>query len=78
MKQDSSYQQYFKYLKLMVSEENFKEIQNIVNDVARENKIDTNSVTSNLCFVYGVTYKIVLLLAKLAKKQGLTNFWLGN
>jgi|APHig6443717497_1056834.scaffolds.fasta_scaffold442158_2 hypothetical protein len=78
MKQNNtSYLQYKQYLKLMVSDENYQEIEKIVMDVAKENSIDTVTITSNLCFVFGVTYRIVLLLAKLAKKQGLTNFWLG-
>jgi hypothetical protein len=78
MKQNNtSYLQYKQYLKLMVSSENYQEIEKIVMDVAKENSIDTVTITSNLCFVFGVTYRIVLLLAKLAKKQGLINFWLG-
>jgi hypothetical protein len=72
------HEQYKQMMKLMVSEENGINIEEIVVETARAYKIDMMPMTSNLGFIYGVTYRVVMLIARLAKSQGLTNFWLGG
>ncbi|NLF50599.1 MAG: hypothetical protein GX577_05635 [Leptolinea sp.] len=72
------HEQYRQMLKLMLSEENAKAIETIIQEVAREYKISLVTDSEKQNFAYGVTYKIVVLIAKLAKTQGLTNFWFGK
>jgi len=72
------HEQYKRMIGLMVSDENNKAIEEIVQETAKAYKIDILTMSSNLGFVYGVTYSLVMHLAKLAKNQGLTNFWLGS
>jgi hypothetical protein len=72
------HEQYKQMIKLMLSEENAKAIEVIIQEVAREYKISLTADLEKLNFAYGVTYKIVVLIAKLAKTQGMTNFWLGK
>lgn len=64
--------------KLMLSEENVVAVEKIILEVAWEYKIRLPADIDKLNFAYGVTYKIVVLIAKLAKAQGMTNFWLGG
>jgi len=63
-------------MKLMLSEENAKAIDSIVQEVARDYRISLVADLEKLNFVYGVTYNIVTLVARYAKAQGMTNFWL--
>jgi hypothetical protein len=72
------HEQYKQMMGLMLSKENATAIDSIIREVALAYKISFVADLEKLNFVYGVTYKIVMMVAKLAKGQGMTNFWLGK
>jgi len=72
------HEQYKQMMSLMLSKENAEAIDAIIKEVALAYKISFIADLDKLNFVYGVTYKIVMLVAKLAKAQGMVNFWLGS
>jgi hypothetical protein len=72
------HEQYKQMIGLMLSNENAEAIETIIREVAYEYKISLVADLEKLNFVYGVTYKIVMLIAKLAKAKGIVNFWLGK
>jgi hypothetical protein len=72
------HEQYKQMIGLMLSKENVEVIKSIIREVAYEYKISMLADLEKLNFVYSVTYKIVMMVAKLAKAQGMTNFWFGK
>jgi hypothetical protein len=72
------HEQYKQMMSLMLSKENAAAIDAIIREVALAYKISFVADLEKLNFVYGVTYKIVMMVARLAKTQGMTNFWLGK